>query len=136
MRLLKTKMNIIVFDGVCNFCNRIVRIIIRHDPSAQIHFTAQQSEAGEKLMREISIKENSNSILFVKDGLVYYKSDAVIEIAKLLSGWPSILQYSIIIPRFIRNFIYELVAANRYRIFGKQVQCMVPKEKDIGRFLI
>ena len=135
MRLLKTKMNIIVFDGVCNFCNLVVRIIIRHDPSAQIHFTAQQSEAGEKLMQEISIKENSNSVLFVKDGLVYYKSDAVIEIAKHLSGWPSILQYSIIIPRFIRNFIYELVAANRYRIFGKQDQCMVPKEKDRGRFL-
>ena len=135
MRLLKTKMNIIVFDGVCNFCNRVVRIIIRHDPTAQIHFTAQQSEAGEKLMNEISIKENSNSVLFVKDGLVYYKSDAVIEIAKLLSGWPSILQYSIIVPRFIRNFIYELVAANRYRLFGKQDHCMVPKEKDRGRFL-
>lgn len=135
MRLLKTKMNIIVFDGVCNFCNRVVRIIIRHDPTAQIHFTAQQSEAGEKLMNEISIKENSNSVLFVKDGLVYYKTDAVIEIAKLLTGWPRILQYSIIVPRFIRNFIYELVAANRYRLFGKQDQCMVPKEKDRGRFL-
>lgn len=135
MRLLKTKMNIIVFDGVCNFCHRVVRIIIRHDHTAQIHFTAQQSEAGEKLMKEISIKENSNSVLFVKDGLVYYKSDAVIEIAKLLSGWPSILQYSIIVPRFIRNFIYELVATNRYRLFGKQDQCMVPKEKDRGRFL-
>jgi predicted DCC family thiol-disulfide oxidoreductase YuxK len=135
MRLLKTKMNIIVFDGVCNFCNRVVQIIIRHDSSAQIHFAAQQSEAGEKLMKEISIKENSNSVLFVKDGLVFYKSDAVIEIAKLLTGWPSILQYSIIIPGFIRNFIYEFVAANRYRLFGKQDQCMVPNEKDRGRFL-
>ena len=135
MRLLKTKMNIIVFDGVCNFCNRIVQIIIRHDPSAQIHFAAQQSEAGEKLMKDLAIKENSNSVLFVKDGLVYYQSDAVIEIAKLLNGWPSLFKHSIIVPRFIRNYIYQLVAANRYRLFGKQAQCMVPKEEEKGRFL-
>ena len=135
MRLLKTKMNIIVFDGVCNYCNRIVQIIIRHDPSAQIHFAAQQSEAGEKLMKDFAIKENSNSVLFVMDGLVYYQSDAVIEIAKLLKGWPSLFKYSIIVPRFIRNAIYKLIAANRYFIFGKQAQCMVPKEEDKGRFL-
>ena len=128
-------MNIIVFDGICNFCNRIVQIIIRHDPSNQIHFAAQQSEAGEKLIKELAIKESSNSVLFVKDGLVYYKSDAVIEIAKLLSGWPSIFKYSIIVPRFLRNAIYRLVAANRYRLFGKQTTCMVPKEEDKKRFL-
>ena len=135
MRLLKTKMNIIVFDGVCNFCNRIVQIIIRHDPSAQIHFAAQQSEAGERLMKELAIKESSNSVLFVKDGLVYYQSDAVIEIAKLLTGWPSLFRYTIIVPRFMRNYIYQLLAANRYRLFGKQAQCMVPKEEEKGRFL-
>ncbi len=135
MRLLKTKMNIIVFDGVCNFCNRIIQIIIRHDPSAQIHFAAQQSEAGERLMKELAIKESSNSVLFVKDGLVYYQSDAVIEIAKLLIGWPSLLKYTIIVPRFLRNGIYKFIAANRYQIFGKQAQCMVPKEEEKGRFL-
>ncbi len=135
MRLLKTKMNIIVFDGVCNFCNRIVQIIIRHDPSGQIHFAAQQSEAGEKLIKDLAIKESSNSVLFVKDGLVYYQSDAVIEIAKLLKGWPIIFKYGIIVPRFLRNAIYKFIAANRYAIFGKQDQCMVPKDEDRGRFL-
>lgn len=135
MRLLKTKMNIIVFDGVCNFCNRVVQIIIRHDPSAQIHFAAQQSEAGERLIKDLSIKESSNSVLFVKDGLVYYQSDAVIEIAKLLTGWPSLFKYGIFVPRFLRNAIYNFIAANRYAIFGKQDQCMVPKEEDKGRFV-
>ncbi len=135
MRLLKTKMNIIVFDGVCNFCNRIVQLIIRHDPSSQIHFAAQQSEAGEKLIKDLAIKESSNSVLFVKDGLVYYQSDAVIEIAKLLKGWPIIFKYGIIVPRFLRNAIYKFIAANRYAIFGKQDQCMVPKEEDRVRFL-
>ncbi len=135
MRLLKTKMNIIVFDGVCNFCNRIVQLIIRHDPSAQIHFAAQQSEAGKKLIKDLAIKESSNSVLFVKDGLVYYQSDAVIEIAKLLTGWPSIFKCGIIVPRFLRNAIYKFIAANRYAIFGKQDQCMVPKEEDRVRFL-
>jgi predicted DCC family thiol-disulfide oxidoreductase YuxK len=128
-------MNIIVFDGVCNFCNRIVQLIIRHDPSSQIHFAAQQSEAGEKLIKDLAIKESSNSVLFVKDGLVYYQSDAVIEIAKLLKGWPIIFKYGIIVPRFLRNAIYKFIAANRYAIFGKQDQCMVPKEEDRGRFL-
>ena len=128
-------MNIIVFDGVCNFCNRIVKIIIRHDPGCQIHFAAQQSEAGEKLIKELAIKESSNSVLFVKDGLVYYKSDAVIEIAKLLTGWPSIFKYGIIVPRFLRNAIYKLIAANRYKLFGKKENCMVPKAADKERFL-
>ena len=128
-------MNIIVFDGVCNFCNRIVQIIIRHDPSAQIHFAAQQSEAGEKLLHQYVIRESSSSVVFITKGVVYNQSDAVIEIAKLLKGWPSLFKYSIIVPRFIRNYIYQLVSANRYRLFGKQAQCMVPKEEDKGRFL-
>ena len=135
MRLLKTKMNIIVFDGVCNFCNRIVQIIIRHDPSVQIRFAAQQSEAGEKLLSDYKISTSASSVIFIKDRLVYEKSDAVIEIAKFLTGWPSLFRYTIIVPRFIRNYIYQLVAANRYRLFGKQAQCMVPKEEEKGRFL-
>jgi len=135
MRLLKTKMNIIVFDGVCNFCNRVVQIIIRHNPSAQIHFTAQQTEAGEKLLHQYSIKESISSVVFITKGAVYYQSDAVIEIAKLLTGWPSVFKYTIIVPRFFRNYIYQLIAANRYRLFGKQDQCMVPKEEDKKRFL-
>ncbi len=135
MRLLKTKMNIIVFDGVCNFCNRIVQIIIRHDPSAQIHFAAQQSEAGEKLLNQYSIQENTSSVVFITKGMVYYQSDAVIEIAKLLKGWPIIFKYGIIVPRFLRNTIYKFIAANRYAIFGKQDQCIVPKEEDRGRFV-
>ncbi len=135
MRLLKTKMNIIVFDGVCNFCNRVVQIIIRHDPSAQIHFTAQQTEAGEKLLHQYSIKESISSVVFITKGAVYYQSDAVIEIAKLLTGWPSVFKYTIIVPRFFRNYIYQLIAADRYRLFGKQDQCMVPKEEDKKRFL-
>ena len=135
MRLLKTKMNIIVFDGVCNFCNRVVQIIIRHDPSAQIHFTAQQTEAGEKLLHQYSIKESISSVVFITKGAVYYQSDAVIEIAKLLTGWPSVFKYTIIVPRFFRNYIYQLIADNRYRLFGKQDQCMVPKEEDKKRFI-
>jgi predicted DCC family thiol-disulfide oxidoreductase YuxK len=128
-------MNIIVFDGVCNFCNRVVQIIIRHDPSAQIHFTAQQTEAGEKLLHQYSIKESISSVVFITKGAVYYQSDAVIEIAKLLTGWPGVFKYTIIVPRFFRNYIYQLIAANRYRLFGKQDLCMVPKEEDKKRFI-
>jgi predicted DCC family thiol-disulfide oxidoreductase YuxK len=128
-------MNIIVFDGVCNFCNRIVQIIIRHDPSAQIHFAAQQSEVGEELLSDYKISTSASSVIFINDRLVYEKSDAVIEIAKLLTGWPRLFKYTIIVPRFLRNTIYKFIAANRYAIFGKQDQCMVPKEEEKGRFL-
>lgn len=128
-------MNIIVFDGVCNFCNRIVQIIIRHDPSCQIHFAAQQSEAGILLLQKYAIKESTSSVVFITKGMVYFQSDAVIEIAKLLTGWPSIFKYSTIVPRFLRNGIYKLIAANRYRLFGKQATCMVPREEDKRRFL-
>ena len=128
-------MNIVVFDGVCNFCNRIVQIIIRHDPSCQIHFAAQQSESGIKLLQEYSIQESASSVVFITKGFVYYQSDAVIEIAKLLTGWPSIFKYGIIVPSFLRNAFYILVAANRYKLFGKQAICMVPKEEDKDRFV-
>jgi len=128
-------MNIIVFDGVCNFCNRIVQIIIRHDPSCQIHFAAQQSEAGMKLLQQYSIKESASSVVFITKDLAYYQSDAVIEIAKLLTGWPSLFKYTIIVPRFLRNAIYRLISANRYRLFGKKASCMVPKEEDKDRFV-
>jgi predicted DCC family thiol-disulfide oxidoreductase YuxK len=90
---------------------------------------------GEQLLKDLAIKESSNSVLFVKDGLVYYQSDAVIEIAKLLKGWPGVFKYTIIVPRFFRNYIYQFIAANRYRLFGKQDQCMVPKEEDKKRFI-
>ena len=128
-------MNIIVFDGVCNFCNRIVQIIIRHDPSCQIHFAAQQSEAGIKLLQEYSIEESASSVVFITKGMVYYQSDAVIEIAKLLTGWPSLFKNTIIVPRFLRNAIYRLIAVNRYWIFGNEASCMVPKEEDKDRFI-
>lgn len=128
-------MNIIVFDGVCNFCNRVVQIIIRYDTSCHIQFSAQQSGVGIQLLQEYSIKESNSSVVFITKGMVYYQSDAVIEIAKLLTGWPSIFKYSIIVPRFLRNGIYKLIAANRYRLFGKQAACMVPREEDKRRFL-
>ena len=112
-----------------------MQIIIRHDPSCQIHFAAQQSEAGIKLLQEYSIKESFSSVVYITNGLAYYESDAVIEIAKLLTGWPSLLKYSIKVPRFLRNAIYKLIAANRYKLFGKKENCMVPKEADKERFL-
>lgn len=128
-------MNIIVFDGVCNFCYRVVQIIIQHDSRCHIQFTAQQSDAGIQLLQEYAIQESNSSVVFITKGMVYYQSDAVIEIAKLLTGWPSIFKYCIIVPRFLRNGIYKLIAANRYRLFGKQATCMVPKEEDKRRFV-
>ena len=87
------------------------------------------------MLSDNKILTSASSVIFIKDRLVYEKSDAVIEIAKLLKGWPSLFKRSIIIPRFLRNTIYKLIAANRYAIFGKQSKCMVPKEEDKKRFV-
>jgi predicted DCC family thiol-disulfide oxidoreductase YuxK len=75
------------------------------------------------------------SVIFIKDGIVFYKSDAVIEIAKLIKGWPHIFKYAGLFPKFLRDGVYNLIAKNRYSLFGKKETCMVPTEVDRNRFL-
>ena len=128
-------MNIVLFDGVCNLCSSIVSFLIKHDTRQQLHFAAQQNQSGKNIMKEHGIKENNNSVLFIKNNKVYVKSDAVIEIAKHLTGWPKILKYSYIIPTFLRNGLYDIIAKNRYRIFGKKSACFIPTEMKQKRFL-
>jgi predicted DCC family thiol-disulfide oxidoreductase YuxK len=92
-------------------------------------------KAGQKIILEQGIKEDCRSVLFIKNNKVYYKSDAFIEIAKHLSGWPSILKYSYIIPKFLRNGIYDIIAKNRYRFFGKKTVCFIPTKENQKKFL-
>ena len=111
-------MNIVLFDGLCNLCNNTVSFLIKYDKKNNLHFAAQQTNAGVKIMNQHLVKQDSRSVIFIKDASVYYKSDAIIEIAKLLSGWPRIAILAVIFPKFLRNWVYNLVAQNRYKIFG------------------
>ncbi len=127
-------MNIILFDGVCNLCNNLVSFLIKYDKLNLFRFAALQTNAGERLMHEYQLLDDRKSIILIKDGIVFYKSDAIIEIAKQLTGWPQIFKYSSLFPRFLRNGIYNIIAKNRYHLFGKRAACSIPSEKDREKY--
>ncbi|MEI6152204.1 MAG: DCC1-like thiol-disulfide oxidoreductase family protein [Chitinophagia bacterium] len=128
-------MNIILFDGVCNLCNNTVSFLIKYDKNNIFKFAATQTKAGEDIIRQFSILNEGKSVIYIKDGIVFYKSDAIIEIAKQVNGWPHIFKYGFLFPKFLRDGIYSLIAKNRYFLFGKKETCMVPTEEDRNRFL-
>jgi predicted DCC family thiol-disulfide oxidoreductase YuxK len=129
------KMNIVLFDGLCNLCNKTVLFLIKFDKKNNLHFAAQQTNAGAKIMNQYLVNQDARSVIFIKENLVYYQSDAIIEIAKLLSGWPRIAILAIVFPKFLRNWAYDLVANNRYKIFGKQMNCSVPSKAIEYKFI-
>lgn len=126
----------ILFDGVCNLCNGFVVFVIKRDPDAKFKFASLQSEEGEKLQVEFNMEPHKiKTMVLVANDKFYVKSDAALRIFKELSGlWP-LLYYFIIVPRPIRNFVYDIVAKNRYRWFGRQDECMVPTPDLKQRFL-
>ena len=129
-------MNIILFDGVCNLCGNTVSLLIKYDKNNIFHFAAMQTKTGEKIMQEFRVLNDRKSIILIKEGTVFYKSEAIIEIAKQITGWPSILKYGFLFPKFLRDGIYDLIAKNRYFLFGKKDTCSTPSEKDIKRFIL
>ena len=129
-------MNIILFDGVCNLCSNSVSLLIKYDKNNIFRFAAMQTKAGENIIQEYRILNDRKSIILIKQGTVFYKSDAIIEIAKQITGWPSILKYGFLFPKFLRDGIYDLIAKNRYFLFGKKETCSIPSEKDSKRFIL
>ena len=126
----------ILFDGVCNLCNGFVRFVVRRDPAARFRFAALQSPAAAALLREAGVASPlPDSVILVEDGRVYLRSGAALRIARgLRFPWP--LAYAaIVVPRFIRDRVYDAVAARRYRWFGRRDVCMVPTPELQKRFL-
>jgi len=128
---------IILFDGVCNLCNGAVQFVIKRDKKDMFRYAALQSEIGEKLVKERGIDTaKMDSIILVDPGVAYYtKSDAALEIAKGFGGLWFLFQVFKWIPTSLRNFIYDIVARNRYRWFGKKDQCMIPTPELQAKFL-
>ena len=125
---------VLYFDGVCNLCNRTVQWVIKHDRKKIFRFAPLQSAAGIRLQQETVIQA-SRSVLLAYNGLVYSKSTAALNVMRLLGGLPALLYVFIIIPRFLRDGIYNIVARNRYKWFGQQASCMIPTPELRGRFL-
>jgi predicted DCC family thiol-disulfide oxidoreductase YuxK len=126
----------ILFDGVCNLCNGFVRFVIRRDPSARFRFAALQSDAAATLLRDAGVSAAlPDSVVLVAGGRVYVRSAAVLRVARgLRFPWP--LAYAgILVPPFIRDRLYDIVAARRYRWFGRRETCMMPTPDLARRFL-
>ena len=128
---------IILFDGVCNLCDSMLQYIIKHDKKDVFRFVAIQSELGQKIVKHIGVDTSkTDSIILYQPGVAYfYKSSAAIEIAKDLDGF---LHYGTafrIIPAAFRNLVYDYIAKNRYKWYGKKEQCMMPTPELKSKFL-
>jgi predicted DCC family thiol-disulfide oxidoreductase YuxK len=128
----------VLFDGLCNLCNGLVRFVIAHDPARRFRFAPLQSETAERLIREAGggAAATDSLVLIESEGLqISVRSTAALRIARRLT-WPWPLLYAfIVVPRPIRDWVYEIVARHRYQWFGKRDVCMVPTAETSGRFL-
>jgi len=130
------KFKIILFDGVCNLCNSSVNFIIDNDHKNVFKFTSLQSEKGIDLLKKYDLLDkNIDSVILVENDKAYVKSDAALKIAKTLGGKYKLFYGLIILPAFIRNFFYDIIAKNRYKWFGKKDSCRIPTLELKSKFL-
>ncbi|MFZ4589860.1 MAG: thiol-disulfide oxidoreductase DCC family protein [Ignavibacteria bacterium] len=131
-----TKSKIILFDGVCNFCNSSVNFIIDKDKHDVFRFASLQSDFGQKCLNDFNLPTDSfSTLILVSNGKYYKRSAAALRIAKELSS-PYNLSFSfILIPPFIRNLFYDIIARNRYKWFGKKEVCRIPSAEERAKFI-
>ena len=127
---------ILLFDGVCNLCNATVQFVIKRDHGNQFLFGSLQGLAGQDLMKKFGLPTNDlNSFILVENDKAYTESTGILRTLKFLgNGW-NLLYGFIIVPKFIRDFVYKIIAKNRYRWFGKREECMVPRPEWTEKFL-
>ena len=134
--LLDSKQPVILFDGVCNLCNGAVQYVIKHDTQKQFQFASLQSNYGQQVLTKYHLStDNFSSFILLKNGKIYLKSTAALLVAKQLQGAISWLYLFRVVPTFISNGIYNFVAKNRYKWFGKQAACWLPTPELKSRFL-
>ena len=128
--------SIILFDGVCNLCNGAVNFVIKRDPRNVFKFTPLQEKQGVLLLKKHAVDSRKlDSIMLIENGNVYIKSSAALRIARKMSNlWP-LFFVLLIIPSFIRDGVYDFIAKNRYKWFGKKEQCIIPTPGLKEKFL-
>ncbi|MFO7674430.1 MAG: thiol-disulfide oxidoreductase DCC family protein [Lutibacter sp.] len=128
--------SIIFFDGICNLCNATVNFVIKHDKKAQFLFASFQSDAAKEILLHFNLKNlDVNTVILVEGQKVYNKSTAVLKIAKQLDGGTKAFYAFFIIPKIFRDRVYDFIAKNRYRWFGKRDSCLIPSIELKNRFL-
>lgn len=129
---------IVLFDGICNFCNGTVNFVIQRDRSDAFRFASLQSETAMALLKPFKMEgltQNLESIVLLKQGKILLRSDAILEICKEIGGLWSLLYFFKCVPSFLRDPFYALFAKYRYRLFGKKEVCMIPKPEVRNKFL-
>lgn len=137
MPVIAKNKKLILFDGVCNLCNASVQYIIKHDKKKLFMFAALQSESGKKITKKFNIDTTKidSIILYSPENKIDYKSTAALKIAYHLGFPNSLMCIFFILPPFIRNWVYNYIAKNRYKWFGKKKECMLPTPELKSRFL-
>jgi len=136
MQTLPNNKAIILFDGVCNFCNSSINFIIRHDKKNHFLFAPLQSAEGKELMESYNIDSSQlDTMILIEDNKVFYKSTAALLITKHLNRLYPMLYSGIIVPRFMRDKLYDYFAKKRYKWFGRRETCMIPDEEVRGKFI-
>ena len=136
MQEAENNKEIVLFDGFCNFCSSSVRFIIPRDKNRRFSFAAAQTETGLALQSRYQLGTlASHSLVLIRKDRVYSKSGAALEIARKLRGlWP-VFYVLILLPPFFRDFFYDLLAKNRYRLLGKRDSCYIPSADEEDRFI-
>ena len=128
--------SIVLFDGECNFCNQSIQFIIKRDPTVHFNFAHLSSNTGKQLIHDLNIPTDSDSLILIRGNTYFIESTAALNISKKLNkAWPLLYSF-IIVPKFLRDFAYRLIANNRYTLFGKAKSCKILKPIDQQRFLL
>jgi len=137
MENLPQNKKIILFDGVCNLCDSVVQFIIKRDKADVFRFVAIQSEIGQEIIKHIGVDTTkTDSILLYEPGRsYYYKAEAALKIAGALGGIYSLLGFFSVFPKSLSNAVYDYIARNRYKWYGKKEECMIPTPEMKAKFL-
>lgn len=128
---------IILFDGVCNLCDSVVQFIIKHDKKDIFRFVPLQSELGLSIIKHIGIDNSKTDsiILYEPNVAYYYKAQAALKIARYLGGIYQLLNTFSLLPNGLSNWVYDYIAKNRYKWYGKKTECMIPTPELKSKFL-
>jgi predicted DCC family thiol-disulfide oxidoreductase YuxK len=128
--------DVVIFDGTCNLCSHSVQFILRHEAKPEMMFASVQSAPGARLLREFHFNpDDARTFVLISGGEAYVKSNAALRVARQFRGVWRLLTAAWVIPRPIRDYLYDIVARNRYRWFGQLDACMVPTPELATRFL-
>ncbi len=127
---------LVLFDGVCNFCNFWIKFALKRDKQGKLKFGSLQGETAQQLLPKYNIDPGIiTSVIFIEDGVAYRESTAALKICRHLDGGWKLLYALIIIPSFIRDSIYKWIGRNRYKWFGRKESCMLPTPEQRERFV-